>query len=119
MNLNVPNLTQFLEGTLGWILGAAENDLQRNSAVHLVSVLINRKAEGREAQNTSTLALFNLLARFPRTIRVPGVSFYEVLVPGDREPTRGIGTTSLGDYVVDMGLFYLFQSRTPTLTCNR
>ncbi|KAJ2934020.1 hypothetical protein H1R20_g3061, partial [Candolleomyces eurysporus] len=45
VNLNVPNLVQFLEGTLGWILNGAENDLQRNSAVHLVSVLVNRKAE--------------------------------------------------------------------------
>ncbi|RXW13567.1 hypothetical protein EST38_g12284 [Candolleomyces aberdarensis] len=32
VNLNVPNLPQFLEGTLGWILNGAENDLQRNSA---------------------------------------------------------------------------------------
>ncbi|KAJ2933120.1 hypothetical protein H1R20_g3952, partial [Candolleomyces eurysporus] len=45
VNLNVPNLVEFLEGTLGWILNGAENDLQRNSAVHLVSVLVNRKAE--------------------------------------------------------------------------
>ncbi|KAF5335990.1 hypothetical protein D9611_006343 [Ephemerocybe angulata] len=45
VDLDVPNLGQFLEETIKWTLEGAGSDLQRNAAVHLVSVLVNRKAD--------------------------------------------------------------------------
>ena len=45
-SLDMENLGQFLESILKWTLGTADSDLQRDAAIHLVAVIVNRKVDG-------------------------------------------------------------------------
>lgn len=51
-NLDVENLSEFLETILKWVLETADGDLQKNAAIHLVAVIVNRKADGECNQPT-------------------------------------------------------------------
>ncbi|KAJ3521011.1 hypothetical protein NMY22_g12497 [Coprinellus aureogranulatus] len=55
-NLDIRNLSQFLGSMLKWALETADSNLQREAAIHLVSVIVNRKADELEAflENFST-----------------------------------------------------------------
>lgn len=45
VNLDVPNIAQFLNDVVRWTLQQAESELQKRAAVHLVSALVNRMAD--------------------------------------------------------------------------
>ncbi|KAF8159570.1 Dos2-interacting transcription regulator of RNA-Pol-II-domain-containing protein [Crassisporium funariophilum] len=45
VHLDLGNLTQFLDMLLDWVLMTADNDLQRLSALHVVSSIVNRRVD--------------------------------------------------------------------------
>ncbi|KAF8637616.1 hypothetical protein AX17_002685 [Amanita inopinata Kibby_2008] len=58
VRIPVPDLNQFLHNIFAWGLNSADNDLQRNSAWHIVATIVNKRTEDVSGFLESTLEVF-------------------------------------------------------------
>lgn len=102
-NLGIDNLGEFLSHLLEWSLTVADNELQRMAAVHLASVLVNRKADGT---SDATIVMVFLSLIHLRIDPVLGDTFVAILAEGDTRPKPRHRKKEVSCCHMDLGLHF-------------